>query len=108
VGVFSSEDGDLLTADGSIRGISISVDAMDASRTYDVNVLSDPAGVGGTGPTIEGALALPLSTLRARRRDLNVPIAGLLDLGVEIRRASGPAAVSTFGEMVVLVEVSIP
>jgi hypothetical protein len=64
VGVFSSEDGDLPTADYTIRGISISVDAIDAAQTYDVEVLS-------------------------------------------VVRTAGAAA-STFGDIVVTVEVSIP
>jgi hypothetical protein len=106
--VFSSEDGDLLTADGSIRGISVALDGVDLASTYDINVLSDPSGTGGTGPTVEATLALAANTQRDRRRDLNVPVAGLLDLGVEIRRTSGPAVQSPFGEIVVLVEVSIP
>ena len=96
-----------LTADGSIRGISFSTDALDGLRTYDINVLTDPSGSGGTGPTVVASMSLPLNTQRIRRRDLAVPVAGLLDLGVEIRRTSG-AGGSAFTEMVVLVEVSIP
>lgn len=106
VGVFSSEDGDLLTADGQIRGIAISVDGADP-QTYDVEVLSDPSGAGGTGPTVVATLGLPAATLRARNRAFAVAVAGLLDLGVRVVRTSGVAA-SVFGEIVVTVEVSIP
>ena len=107
VGVFSSEDGDLLTADGQIRGISVAVDAQDSVRGYDVEILSDPSGVGGTGPTVEATLSLATNTLRARDRTLSVAVSGLLDLGVRLVRTSGAGA-SSFGEIVVLVEVSIP
>ena len=108
VGVFSSEDGDLLTADCTIIGVSISVDAVDAAHTYDVNVMSDPSGAGGTGPTVEATLPLAVSTLRFRDRTFSAPIVGLLDLGVELVRTAGPATPSTFSEIVVLVEVTLP
>jgi hypothetical protein len=107
VGVFSSEDGDLLVADGRIRGISVAVNVVDASRSYQVEVLSDPSGAGGTGPTVEATLALPSSTLRARDRTFAVAVPGLLDLGVRLVQTAG-AGDSTFDEIVVLVEVSIP
>jgi hypothetical protein len=105
--VFSSETGDLITADGQIRGVSVTVDQVDASRDYEVRVLTDPSGAGGTGPTVVATLALPTSTLRARDRTLTVAVSGLLDLGVQLVRTSGGGP-STFNEIVVLVEVSIP
>jgi hypothetical protein len=107
VGVFSSENGDLMTADGQIRGIAIAVDQIDGVQAYTAEVLSDPSGAGGTGPTVEASLILPVSTLRVRDRTLTVPISGLLDLGVRLVRNAGVAA-SVFGEIVVTVEVSIP
>jgi hypothetical protein len=39
VGVFSSEDGDMPTADFTIVGVSIAVDSIDAAQAYDVEVL---------------------------------------------------------------------
>ena len=107
VGVFSSEDGDLITADGQIRGISIAVNAVDGVQAYTVEVLSDPSGAGGTGPTVEASLVLPINTLRARDRTFAVPVAGLLDLGVRVVRNAGVLA-SVFTDIVVSVEVSIP
>jgi hypothetical protein len=107
VGVFSSENGELITADGQIRGIAISVDQIDGVQAYTAQVLSDPSGGGGTGPTVEASLVLPISTLRVRDRTLAVPVVGLLDLGVRLVRNAGAAA-SVFGEIVVTVEVSIP
>jgi hypothetical protein len=107
VGVFSSEDGALPTADFTIRGISIAVDQVDGVQDYTIRVLSDPSGAGGTGPTVEATLALPAGTLRARDRTLAVAVAGLLDLGVRVDRDAGAAA-SVFSDMVVTVEVSIP
>jgi hypothetical protein len=107
VGVFSSENGDLLTADAQIRGIAIAVDQVDGVQAYTAEVLSDPSGAGGTGPTVEASLVLPINTLRVRNRALAVPVSGLLDLGVRLVRGAGVAA-SVFGEIVVTVEVSIP
>jgi hypothetical protein len=107
VGVFSSQDGALPTADFTIRGVSIAVDQVDGVQAYTVEVLSDPSGAGGTGPTLEASLALPVGILRARDRTLAVAVAGLLDLGVRVVRNAGAAA-SVFSDMVVTVEVSIP
>jgi hypothetical protein len=107
VGVFSSEDGDLMTADGRVRGIAVAVNAIDAAQDYTIQVLSDPSGAGGTGPTVEASLALPVSTLRIRNRSFSAPVAGLLDLGVRVIRNSGALA-SVFTDIVVSVEVSIP
>jgi hypothetical protein len=107
VGVFSSEDGDMPTADFTIVGVSIAVDSIDAAQAYDVEVLSDPSGGGGTGPTVEATLALPVSTLRVRDRTFAVAVAGLLDLGVRVVRV-GAGVASVFADMVVTVEVSIP
>ena len=107
VGVFSSQDGDLMTADGQVRGIAVAVDLIDPIQPFAVQVLSDPSGAGGTGPTVIATLNLPASTLRVRNRALAVPVVGLLDLGVRLVRLAG-AAPSAFQEIVVLVEVSIP
>jgi hypothetical protein len=105
VGVFSSESGDLLTADGTLIGISVTVNAADVTRDYDVEVLSDPAGLAG-GPTVLGTLALS-GVRQARRRDLAVAVGGLLDLGVRLVRTAGAGA-STFTEIIVVVEAKIP
>jgi hypothetical protein len=96
------------TANFTIRGISVTLDVVDAAHTYDVEILSDPSGSGGTGPTLEAVLAIALSTLRVRDRTYAVAIAGLLDLGVRLVRTGGPPTASSFGEIVVTVEVSIP
>jgi len=106
VGVLSSQDGDLMTADGQIRGIAVAVNAIDP-QTYNVEVLSDPSGSGGTGPVVAATLGLPINTLRFRSRAFAVAVSGLLDLGVRVVRTAG-AAVSVFSEIVVTVEVSIP
>ena len=108
VGVFSSENGDLITADFTIIGVSFATDALDAGHAFDVNVMTDPSGSGGTGPTAVATLPVPVSTQRVRDRTFSVGVAGLLDLGVEMIRTSGPATPSVFGEMTVLVEVTLP
>lgn len=107
--VMGSQTGALLTADGAIRGISATVDQVDLTRTYSVQVLSDPSGAGGTGPTIEASVALPANTLRVRDRTFNNSVSGLQDLGVRLVQTFplAPSA-STFEEIVVIVEVSIP
>lgn len=104
-----SQTGALLTADGTIRGISVTVDQVDLTRTYSVQVLSDPSGAGGTGPTVEAAVPLPANTLRVRNRSFSNAVAGLQDLGVRLTQTFplAPSA-STFEEIVVIVEVSIP
>lgn len=106
-GVFASEAGDLSTADATIRGVSVNVDSVDVSRAYDVEVLTDPSGAGGTGPTLVATLSLATNTLRARSSSYVVAVSGLLDIGVRMRRTSGSGA-STFQEAVVIVEVSLP
>jgi len=100
--VNSNQVGHLLTAAGTLLGISVSVDELDAARSYDVEVISDPAG----SPAILGTLNLATSTLTNSRRDLAVAIGAAVTWGVRITLASGSGD-STFKKLLVNVEVTI-
>lgn len=102
-GTFCSDVGQLLTANGTIRGIAVAVSVIDASRSYNVEVVSSPAGV----PAVLATLALPTSTKTARDRTYSAALAGLTEFGVRLVRSAGAGA-SSFGDVVVTVEVSIP
>ena len=99
-----SEVGERLTADSTLIGISFSTDAADATRVYEVEVVSDPAGspaLIGSGLTINNAT-------NDARRDLSTSITAATTLiGARVRRTSGSGQ-STFSKITVLVELSIP
>lgn len=103
-GTFSSDVGRLLPANGTIRGIAVAVDQVDAGHAYNVQVVSSPAGV----PVVLATLALPVSTKLARDRTYSAAVAGLTEIGVRLVRTSGAATASVFNDVTVLVEVSIP
>jgi hypothetical protein len=84
----------------NITGISIRVDTIDASRAYQVQVVTDPDGAVASVAT----LALPVSTQSARTVALSVAIAAGTSWGVRIVRTSGSGA-SSFNDLAVLVEV---
>jgi hypothetical protein len=107
-GVLASQTGGLLTANGTLVGVSVAVDVIDAARSYDVEVLTDPSGAGGTGPTVVATLPLAAGVLRNRVSGLAVAVAGLLDLGVRLTRSAGPAGPSDFKQVAVIVEATIP
>jgi hypothetical protein len=100
---FSSEVGIRLPAAATLRGITYSADAADASRNYDVEVLSDPAG----SPALLGSALSITNETDDARRDLSAAISAGTLIGVRIRRTAG-AGNSSFTDAVVLVEVSIP
>jgi hypothetical protein len=101
--VYSSEVGIRLPAAATLRGITFSADAADASRNYDVEILSDPAG---TPAVLGSALAITNETDDARR-DLSAAIGGAVLIGARITRTSGSGK-SSFDDAVVLAEISIP
>jgi hypothetical protein len=84
----------------NITGISIRVDVVDASRAYQVQVVTNPDGA----PASVATLALPVSTQSARTVALSAAIAAGTSWGVRIVRTSGSGA-STFNDIAVLVEV---
>lgn len=94
----------LLSDKAVLRGISVVVDVVDASRAYAIEVVSDPAG---TPVMVGSALSLPTGTRTARRRDLFASISAGTLWGVRIRRTSG-AGGSTFMYTRVELELSMP
>jgi hypothetical protein len=100
--VYSSEVGIRLSAAATLRGITFSADAADASRNYDVEILSDPAG----SPAVLGSLAITNETDDARR-DLSAAIGSGVLIGARLTRTSGTGK-SDFTDAVVLAEISIP
>jgi hypothetical protein len=89
-----------LMRQATLRGISIRVNAIDASRAYQVDVVSNPDGV----PAIIGSLTLPVSTQSARTTALApAATAAGTSIGVRIVRTAGSGQ-STFNKITVLVE----
>jgi hypothetical protein len=102
--VLSSEVGIRLPAASTLVGITYSADATPgASRTYDVEVISDPAGT----PSIEATLAIGNAESADSRRDLSVAIGATTLLGVRMTRQAD-AGSSSFTDVVIIVELSIP
>jgi hypothetical protein len=99
---FSSEVGIRLPAAATLIGITYSADAADASRDYDVEVLSDPAG----SPAVLGSALAISNVTAASRRDLSASIGATVLIGVRLTRTTG-AGNSSFTDAVVLVEIEI-
>jgi len=95
----------LLHAAWNLIGISIVVDLVDASRTYDVEVVSNPHT--GSPAIIGTALTVPLSTLSASTRALTTAVPVNTLWGVRIVRATG-SGLSTFTRARVEIEVEMP
>jgi hypothetical protein len=102
--VLSSEVGIRLPAAATLVGITYSADAADSSgRIYHVEVLSDPAG----SPALLGSALVIDNETDDARRDLSAAISAGTLIGVRLRRDSG-AGSSSFTDVVIIVEVSIP
>jgi len=84
----------------NITGISIRVDAADASRAYQVQVGTNPDGAFASVATLN----LPVSTQAARTTAVSGAIGAGSSWGVRIVLTSGTGK-STFGNVAVLVEV---
>jgi hypothetical protein len=102
--VFSSEVGIRMPAAATLRGITYSADDVPGStRTYDVEVISDPAG---TPAVLGSALGVGTGISAASRRDLSAAIGATTLIGVRLNRTAGTGK-STFNDVVVLVELEI-
>lgn len=99
-GIDVSTCGDRLIQDVRITGISIRVDSADASRSYTVEVLSDPSGT----PAVLASLTLPVSSTGAGRNDLAVFVTAPTEIGVRVVLATGSGA-SSFSNINVNVQV---
>jgi hypothetical protein len=86
-------------SNAELVGLSIRVEAPDATRDYDVEVILDPGGA----DTLLGSLSLS-NALSNFRDDLSALITAGNEWGVRIRRTSGSGR-STFTNMVVAVRV---
>jgi hypothetical protein len=87
----------------AIRAISITVDSVDVTRSYRVELGTTPTT---TFTPITGAnLALPSGSRIATRADLNIALAVNTEYGVRLVRTAGTGA-STFRDCVVDIEFS--
>jgi len=101
-GVTTSSAGELLTTASTLIGIAVSVGTA-ATKDYDVEIVSDPAG----SPSVLGTLALTSGNTTNSRRDLSASIGSSTLVGARMVRTSGGGA-SVFSNIIVEVEVSIP
>jgi len=104
--VFANDVGEVMPADFTIRRITFAADAVDASRTYAVEVLTDPANIAAARATV-ASTTVPISTRLHRSAALAVAVSGVVDIGVRIRLLTGTGN-SSFGDVSVNVEISIP
>jgi hypothetical protein len=96
-----------LTAAATLIGLTISVDFAHPTNEYTVEMLSDPTGKQGSGPTVIGTLVLAATNRNAWRRDLSVAIAAGAELGVRVVRTSGSGASIPLRQMVVACEFDL-
>jgi len=99
-GVPCSNAGDRLIQDVKITGISIRTDAIDASRSFDIEVVSGPSGT----PVVLATLTLPVSSQSAGINTLAVDVSAPTEIGVRIVRATGSGS-STWNDVNVNVQV---
>ena len=89
-GVTTGDVGFLLPSASTLVGLSLTVDVAHPTNDYILEMLSDPTGRQGTGPTVLASLALPAGTRDpAPRRDLSIAVAVGIELGARLRRVSG-------------------
>ena len=97
-GVLCSSAGDRTNVATTLTGISVQVDAIDAARSYDIEVVSSPSGT----PVVLSTLNLATSTIGTSVSGLSVAVAANTEVGVRVVRATGAGA-STFNDIVVVV-----
>jgi hypothetical protein len=95
-GVLSSSCGDRIAVSSTLTTITVEVDVVDASRSYTIDILSDPAGT----PAVLGSLTLPINVRGASTTALSVAIIADTEIGARIVRASSSGG-STFNSIVV-------
>jgi hypothetical protein len=100
----SSSCGEILTAAATFRGLTVTVDTAEATNNYDVELISDPTGA---RTLIGSALTLTAGNRTAKRRDQSAAIVADTEIGARVVLSSGSGA-STFSDVVVVVELSIP
>lgn len=102
-GTVSSSVGERLPVAATLKGVTISLNIVDGTRDYSLQVLSDPAGA----PAVLATLTVPTGTLDKADRSFAVAIPAGTKIGARMIRTSG-AGVSDFDEIDVLLELTIP
>jgi hypothetical protein len=89
-GVVTTTSGFITTLATSLIGISVSVDAaIQASHTYDIEIIRDPTGT----PVVVGTLEIDSVDGRTTfRRDLSVAVTAGTELGARITQTAGTLA----------------
>jgi len=85
----------------SLSGISVRVNAADAARDYDVEVVKDSSAA---IPALLGSLTLN-NVLHNERDDLAVSLSAGDEWGVRVKKTGGPAGRSAFRNIVVAVRL---
>jgi hypothetical protein len=88
----STNTGDVgfcLTSAATLVGLTLAVDNAHPTNTYRLEMLSDPTGKQGSGPTVIGFLDLAATVRKDSRRDLSVLVALGAELGARLRRTGG-------------------
>ena len=97
-GVTVSSASDIIIRAANVTAISIEVDVADATRSFTVDVITDPSGT----PTSIATLTLPVSSRTATTTSVSGAVAAATEVGVRLVRATGAGA-ATFNDVVVLV-----
>lgn len=96
VGTLSSNCGDRIPVASTLSTITVEVDVIDASRTFTIEIISDPTAT----PVVIDSLTLPLSSRGATTTALTANIAADTEIGARIVRATGTGG-SSFNHIVV-------
>ena len=99
-GVFSSSCGDRIPMDTTLSYISTEVDATDSSRSYTVEILSNPAGT----PSVLASQVLAVG-LRGDSTQVSVGILSGTEIGARMVLSTG-YGVSTFNSIVVNIDLT--
>lgn len=91
-----------LTSNAKLNVITVQVNTVDNARSYNIEILKDPAGRLGA-PVVLGTLSLPTGTLSGSTSITGTTLTPSDEIGARIVRASG-AGSSTFRRIVVITE----
>lgn len=94
-GVLSSECGDRIPVASTLTTVTIEVSVIDASRAYNLEIISDPTGA----PDVLTTLNLPINTRGVTATGLSVAILANTEIGARLVRSAG-AGSSTFNAVI--------
>jgi hypothetical protein len=97
-GVECSSAGDYIAVNMTLVAVTVEVNVVDASRAYNVEVITSPSGT----PSVVGTLNLPTSTRGAGTVSLSAAVAAGSEIGVRMVRSSGSGG-SSFDDINVTV-----